>query len=352
MAIAELPSETRMESATPSALALTGVSRSFGARRAVDDVTLEVRQGELFAILGPSGSGKSTLLRLIAGFETPERGSITVAGRAVAGDRAWVEPERRGVGLVPQGDTLFPHLSVFENVAFGVGRDRALAAHALELVGLADRAGSRPAELSGGERQRVALARALAPGPALILLDEPFAALDANMRGSLRRDVVGILRRAGATGVLVTHDQEEALGLADRVAIMRDGRAVQHGAPTELYWRPVDAWTAGFLGDVNVLHADLRDGQAWTPLGCFAAGAGDGAVRVGIRPEQLLLECHEDGDAVVTEREFRGHDVMYRLHHPAAGSLLVQLPSLELFDPGQRVRVVPHARASAAVLHD
>ena len=306
----------------------------------------------MLAILGPSGSGKSTLLRLIAGFEPPDAGTVTVAGRLVAGAGRWTEPERRGVGLVPQGDTLFPHLSVFDNVAFGVGRDRDRACRALELVGLEDRARCRPAALSGGERQRVALARALAPEPALILLDEPFAALDANLRGRLRREVVDILRRAGATGVLVTHDQEEALGLADRVAIMRDGRMVQHGVPTELYWRPVDTWTAGFLGDVNVLHADLRGGSAWTPIGSFPAEAGDGAVRIGIRPEQLLLEADTTGDAVITEREFRGHDVMYHLHHPTAGGLRVQLPSMELFDPGQRVRVVAHARASAAILRD
>jgi iron(III) transport system ATP-binding protein len=351
MAVADLPAEASQELAT-SALHVNDVTRAFGARRAVDGVTLDVRRGELFAILGPSGSGKSTLLRLIAGFEAPDSGAIAIDGRPVAGPGTWVEPERRGVGLVPQGDTLFPHLSVADNVAFGVGRDRDRAACALELVGLSARAADRPSELSGGERQRVALARALAPGPALILLDEPFAALDAGLRGRLRREVVDILRRAGATGVLVTHDQEEALGLADRVAIMRDGRTVQHGIPTELYWRPVDAWTADFLGDINVLHADLCDGMASTPLGHFAAGPGDGPVRIGIRPEQLLLESDGDGDAVVTEREFRGHDVMYRLQHPAAGGLLVQLPSLELFDPGQRVRVVPHARASAAVLHD
>jgi iron(III) transport system ATP-binding protein len=333
-----------------AALTATGLSKAFGPRRAVDAVDLEVRDGELFALLGPSGCGKSTLLRLIAGFEVPDTGTVDVAGRAVAGRDAWVEPERRGIGLVPQGDTLFPHLTVADNVAFGVGRDRDRAVHALELVGLAHRSRCQPHELSGGERQRVALARALAPGPALILLDEPFAALDAGLRSRLRRDVVEILRAAGATGVLVTHDQEEALGLADRVAIMRDGRIVQCGEPPDLYWRPVDAWAAAFLGEINLLHADLRDGVAWTPIGAFASTRGDGAVRVGVRPEQLLLREDAGGDAVVAEREFRGHDVMYRLHHAGLGSLAVQLPSVELFTPGQRVRVFPHERAVAAVL--
>jgi iron(III) transport system ATP-binding protein len=321
-------------------------------------VTLDVRPGELFALLGPSGSGKTTLLRLVAGFEAPDAGTVTLGGRLVAGAGAWVEPEHRGVGLVPQGDTLFPHLTVGENVAFGVRRHPARAARALDLVGLGHRRDSHPGELSGGERQRVALARALAPDPGLVLLDEPFSSLDAALRGRLRREVVGALRGAGATGVLVTHDQEEALGLADRVAIVHDGRVVQCGRPTDLYWRPADAWVARFLGEVNVLDAQVDARGASTPLGRFAIpGAPGHAVRrggaaIGVRPEQLVLEADEAGDAVVVTREFRGHDVLYELRHAAAGSVLVQLPSLELFDPGQRVRVLPHARASAAVLDD
>jgi iron(III) transport system ATP-binding protein len=316
----------------------------------VDGVDLEVPHGELFGLLGPSGSGKTTLLRLIAGFERPDRGTVTVAGRAVAGDGRWVEPEHRGVGLVPQGDALFPHLSVGENVAFGVRRDRERALRALELVGLADRADSRPGELSGGERQRVALARALAPGPSLILLDEPFSSLDAGLRGRLRRDIVAVLRRAGATGVLVTHDQEEALGLADRVAVMHDGRIVQCGSPTEVYWRPADEWTARFLGEVNVLDAHLEDGTADTALGRLPAPTNGhrGRCQVGLRPEHLGLEA--GGDAVVAGREFRGHDVLYELRHPRAGTVLVQLPSLELFDLGQNVSIRPDRRASVALL--
>jgi iron(III) transport system ATP-binding protein len=337
-----------------SALDLDGVSRAFGARRAVDGVDLEVRPGELFALLGPSGSGKTTLLRLIAGFEAPDAGTVTLAGRLVAGPGTWVEPERRGVGLVPQGETLFPHLTVGENVSFGVRRAPDLAVRALELVGLADRRDSHPGELSGGERQRVALARALAPGPSLVLLDEPFSSLDAGLRGRLRRDVADVLKRAGATGVLVTHDQEEALGLADRVAVVRDGRVTQVGGPTDLYWRPADAWTARFLGDVNVLAADVHAGSAATPLGRFPAPGANGhrgPCDVGVRPESLELEVAEAGDAVITTREFRGHDVLYEVRHATAGTLLVQLPSLELFERGQRVHVRPHARASAAVLH-
>jgi iron(III) transport system ATP-binding protein len=339
--------------APAAALTLAGVSRRFNGRRAVDEVTLEIRTGELCALLGPSGAGKTTLLRLIAGFESPDAGTIAIGGTSVAGAGHWIEPEHRGVGLVPQGDALFPHLTVAENVAFGVRRDPDRARRALELVGLADRARSRPGELSGGERQRVALARALAPEPSLVLLDEPFTALDASLRGRLRRDVVDILRRAGATGVLVTHDQEEALGVADRVAIMREGRIVQCGPPTELYWSPADAWTARFLGDVNLLPAELDDAGAATCLGRFAIPGlrcTPCHCKVGVRPEQLLLDAADGGDAVVTSREFRGHDVLYEVRHATAGTLLVQLPSVELFELGQQVRVVPHARACAAVL--
>lgn len=355
MTTAVIPAGSRAGlTAGSAALELQGLSLAFGARRAVDDVTLEVQRGEMFALIGPSGSGKTTLLRLIAGFETPQAGSVAVDGQLVAGNGAWTEPEHRGVGFVPQGDTLFPHLTVAENVAFGVRRDPERAQHALELVGLADRADSRPDELSGGERQRVALARALAPGPSLILLDEPFSSLDASLRGRLRADILDILRRADATGLLVTHDQEEALGIADRVAILRDGTLVQHGTPTEVYWKPADAWTARFLGEVNVLPAELDGcGSAATALGQFATPATNGRrgpCQLGIRPEQLLLVA--GGEAVVAGRSFRGHDVMYELRHPSIGNLLVQLPSLELFEPGQQVQIVPHERAAAAVLED
>ncbi len=332
-------------------MGLDSVSRSFGDRRAVDGVTLDVRQGELLGLLGPSGSGKTTLLRLIAGFERADSGTVTIGDRTVAGAGAWVEPEHRGVGLVPQGDALFPHLTVAENVAFGVRHDRDRATRALELVGLADRAASRPNELSGGERQRVALARALAPGPSVILLDEPFSSLDQALRGRLRREIVAVLRLAGATGILVTHDQEEALGLADRVAVMHNGRVVQCGSPTEVYWRPADEWTARFLGEVNVLDAHVDNGAVNTALGRFTAPTANGRrgpCQVGLRPEHLALE--PGGDSVVAGREFRGHDVLYELRHPRAGTVLVQLPSLELFDVGGSVTILPDRRASVSLL--
>ncbi len=199
---------------------VSGISRSFGLTRAVDDVTLEVRTGEIFGVLGPSGCGKTTLLRLIAGFERPQGGTVTVGGRRVAGDDTWVPPERRRIGMVFQDYALFPHLTVERNVGFGVPRGAgAEIQRALELVGLQHKADRHPHELSGGERQRVALARALAPEPEVVLLDEPFSSLDAALRADLRREVELILRDAGATAILVTHDQEEALTLADRLAL-------------------------------------------------------------------------------------------------------------------------------------
>jgi iron(III) transport system ATP-binding protein len=337
------------------AIAVRGASRRFGASHALDGASLEVQPGELFALLGPSGSGKTTLLRLIAGFERPDSGVVEIAGRRVAGEGTWVEPEHRRIGMVFQDDSLFPHLTVAKNVGFGVRDDRERVREALELVELAHRADSHPGELSGGERQRVALARALAPRPDVVLLDEPFSSLDASLRGQLRRDVARILKASGATGLLVTHDQEEAFAVADRLAIIRDGRILQVGAPHELYWRPCCRWTASFLGDINLLRGRVDAEGVTTPIGCFAcplAGGAGAEVEIGVRPEHLALEADEDGDAVVVEREFRGHDVMYGLRHETAGRLLVQLPSVELFEHGQRVRLVPARGARAAVLDD
>ncbi len=340
------------------AVRLEGVSRSFGLTHAVRDVTLRVKQGELFAILGPSGSGKTTLLRLLAGFERPDAGEVSVGGALVAGAGTFVPPERRRIGMVFQDYALFPHLSVARNVAFGLPRRERSGPRvrtALELVGLQHKAERFTNELSGGERQRVALARALAPEPEVVLLDEPFSSLDATLRAGLRREVELILRDAGATALLVTHDQEEALSLADRLAVMRDGRIVQVGAPEEIYARPVDRWAAQFVGEVNVVSGMAGAGRVQTELGTFdvPGGTGDahGAVHVAVRPEQLELEDGERGNAEVTEREFRGHDVLYRLRHEAGRTVLVQLPSIRLYEVGERVFVRP-ARAAVAPLVD
>ncbi len=328
-------------------LRLGGVGKAFGPVRAVYGVTLEVAAGELMAVLGPSGCGKTTLLRLIAGFERPDAGTISVGGTELAGPAVFVGPDKRRVGIVFQDYALFPHLSVLANVAFGLSRhsdeERAsVTRRTLELVGLQHKEACHPHELSGGERQRVALARALAPGPQLVLLDEPFSSLDASLRGDLRREVELILRDAGATALLVTHDQEEALSVADRVAVMREGEIVQVGAPQEVYGRPANRWAAGFLGEVNILSGVGRGSGVETELGVFDVGAPiAGTAHVAVRPEQLLLRSDADGNAEVVAREFRGHDVLYRLRHEGGRTVLVQLPSLEFHEVGARVFVRP-----------
>jgi iron(III) transport system ATP-binding protein len=339
-----------------AAIHLQSVSKSFGATHAVREVSLEIERGELMAVLGPSGCGKTTLLRLIAGFEAPDGGSVAVGEETVAGPGALVPPEKRRVGMVFQDFALFPHLTVEANIAFGLSRRpreerEELTRRTLELVGLQHKAGRHPHELSGGERQRVALARALAPEPEVVLLDEPFSSLDATLRADLRREVELILRDAEATALLVTHDQEEALSLADRLAVMREGRIVQVGAPEEVYGRPASRWAAQFVGEVNVLAGVAREGGVETELGRFDLRApATGTVHVAVRPEQLELTARHDGNAEVVSREFRGHDVLYRLRHEGGRTVLVQLPSLELYEVGARVFVRPAAAAVTSLV--
>jgi len=334
-----------------------GLSKSFGAIEAVRELNLEIERGELMAVLGPSGCGKTTLLRVIAGFEQPDAGCVVVSDEVVAGPGRIIPPEKRRVGMVFQDYALFPHLSVEGNVAFGLtNRPReerdALTRRTLELVGLQHKARTGVHELSGGERQRVALARALAPEPELVLLDEPFSSLDASLRGGLRREVELILRDAEATALLVTHDQEEALSLADRLAVMRDGEIVQVGPPVQVYGEPATRWAAQFVGEVNVLSGVARGGGVETELGVFdLRGPASGSVHVAVRPEQLELRADGNGNAEVVAREFRGHDVLYRLRHEGGKTLLVQLPSLELHEVGDSVFVRP-APAAVTTLVD
>ena len=333
-----------------------GLSKSFGAIEAVRELNLEIERGELMAVLGPSGCGKTTLLRVIAGFEQPDAGCVVVSDEVVSGPGRTIPPEKRRVGMVFQDYALFPHLSVEGNVAFGLSnrpreeRD-ALTRRTLELVGLQHKARTNVHELSGGERQRVALARALAPEPELVLLDEPFSSLDATLRGGLRREVELILRDAEATALLVTHDQEEALSLADRVAVMRDGQIVQVGPPVEVYGEPATRWAAQFVGEVNVLSGVARGGGVETELGVFDLRApASGSVQVAVRPEQLELRADGNGNAEVVAREFRGHDVLYRLRHEGGKTLLVQLPSLQLHEVGDSVFVGPAPAAVTALV--
>jgi iron(III) transport system ATP-binding protein len=315
------------------------VEKAFGRTLAVAGASLRVPSGELVALLGPSGSGKTTLLRVIAGFEQPDAGRVAIAGRPVAGDGAWVEPEHRRIGMVFQDGALFPHLTLAGNVGFGAARGERVG-ECLELVGLAGRAGDYPHELSGGERQRIALARALAADPDVVLLDEPFAALDAGLRESLRQEVTGILRAAGTSALLVTHDQAEALSLAGTVAVMREGRIEQVGTPEEIYERPRSRWLASFLGDADVLPGTARDGVVQCELGNFGAAADlAGDVHVVIRPESVAIGLGPGSDAVVVARTFYGHDQLVHLELPSGLRLRSRRLGFPAWHPGDRVRI-------------
>ena len=322
------------------------VSKRFGDVVALDGAHLCVERGEFVALLGPSGCGKTTLLRLIAGFDAPDAGEIRLEEIAVAGRRAWVAPERRRLGMVFQDYALFPHLTVGENVGFGVPRrDRAVrSAAVLELVGLSGYERRYPHELSGGQQQRVALARALAPEPSIVLLDEPWSNIDPLRRATMRDELAAILRTIGVTVVLVTHDREEAFSVADRVAVMREGRVVQEGTAEELYRAPTDRWTAGFVGVGNFVPGEIQGDLVETLLGRFPVANRNGArnVDVLIRPELLELRPDTSGVAEVVGREFRGHDVFYRVRLDDGTVLLSQRPSTEAVSIGARVAVHAH----------
>ncbi len=285
----------------------------FGDVVAVDGATFEVAPGELFVLLGASGSGKTTTLRAIGGFERPEVGTVTLGEETVCGPGVWVPPERRQVGFVFQDYALFPHLSVVENIGFGLrdrgARDRRVT-ELMELMELTDLGHRRPHELSGGQQQRVALARAVAPRPPVLLLDEPFGHLDATLRHTLRARTIELLRGEGATLVWVTHDQEEALAVADRLAVMRDGRVEQVGPPEHLYACPANRFVADFLGRTNLLRGEAKGTTAQTFLGEVSlAEPANGAVDLSIRPHQLTLSS--GGAGVVLQRAFLGPAVRY-----------------------------------------
>jgi iron(III) transport system ATP-binding protein len=327
-----------------SMVMLDGVEKRFGDTIAVDEASLCVGRGEVVALLGPSGCGKTTLLRLIAGFERPDRGTVSVAGRLAAGSGTWISPEARRVGMVFQDYALFPHLTVAANVGFGLSRrDRASRVpELLSIVGLSGLDRRYPHELSGGQQQRVALARALAPSPELVLLDEPWSNVDPFLRESLRAEVADIIRPLGITVLLVTHDREEAFSLADRIALMRDGTVLQEGTAEELYFAPASRWAAEFVGAANVLPGRVVGGRVETALGAFPANGTVAAdAEVLVRPELLELEPTPSGPAEVVAREFRGHDVFYRVVLDGV-ELVSQRPSTEVVDLGSRVSIRVH----------
>ncbi|OYR57425.1 ABC transporter ATP-binding protein [Halorubrum halodurans] len=337
-------------------LTLSDVSKEFGPERAVDEVSLEVRSGELLTFLGPSGCGKTTTLRMIAGLEEPTTGSIALAGETVAdadAGTAFVEPERRDVGIVFQNFALFPHLTVRENIAFGLEVDGADADarvdELLDLVEMTEHGEKTPDQLSGGQKQRVALARSLAPEPDVLLLDEPFSNLDVRLRVEMREEVRRILKAAGVTAVSVTHDQEEALSISDRVAVMNDGSIEQVGRPETVFERPESKFVASFLGRASFLEGSLREGQVETGVGRFNAATLEGydttydgaPVDVLVRPDDLrATPADEDvADGVVVSRQYVGPSFIYRVELDSGEAVHCLHNHVEEFELDQPVSI-------------
>ncbi|MDQ6606337.1 MAG: ABC transporter ATP-binding protein [Actinomycetota bacterium] len=341
-----------------SAIELVQVTKGFGATPVLAGVDLEVPAGSVTAVLGASGSGKTTLLRLLAGFDQVDSGTIAIGGSLVDDGRRMVRSQHRGVGYVPQDGALFPHLTVKGNVGFGLSRgERSGVAELLRLVGLGDLERRYPHQLSGGQQQRVALARALAIRPRVVLLDEPFSSLDAALRSELRRDVARILGETGTTTVLVTHDQDEALGLADQIAVLGEGRVLACADPRELYRDPPDVAAAASIGEANILPAHTRADVASCALGSVSLPAdggrlSDGPCRLMLRPEQLVLHASQrDGAAraSIVEVQYHGHDALahVRLSQNGHETLLARVPGELALARGQEVwvEVVGLARA-------
>jgi iron(III) transport system ATP-binding protein len=333
-----------------SEVSVRAVTKSFGSTRVLEDVDLAVPDGGITAVLGASGCGKTTLLRLIAGFLRLDSGEIRVGGRVVAGDGVMVAPQRRGVGYVAQEGALFPHLDVRGNVLFGLPRKERTEGRLREMLDLAELparvATAYPSELSGGQQQRVAVARALAPRPGVVLLDEPFSSLDTALRESAGRAVVRVLRHAGATGLLVTHDQNEALSLADQVAVMRAGRVAQVSTPVDLYRAPHDVDVALFVGGANLVSGTATGDRALSMLGELPLLAPvTGEVRLVVRPEQVLIrpaDLEGASRGTVEEVSFYGHDasVRVRLDAPADGVVVARVTGRDIPALGDRVGVV------------
>ena len=339
---------------TEAVLELDGITRLFGQEAAVENLSLSVRDGELLTLLGPSGCGKTTTLRLIAGLDRPTSGTITIAGEEVASDTGFIAPEDRDVGLVFQNFALFPHLTVEENIGFGIddwdADDRdARVADLLELVGLTEHSEKMPSQLSGGQQQRVALARSLAPEPDVLLLDEPFSNLDVRLRVEMREEVRRILKEAGVTAVSVTHDQEEALSISDRVAIVNDGQIEQIGRPEVVFENPESRFVASFLGRASFITGRVRGDIVETPLGTLSTEqingpleAYDGAqIDVLVRPDDLQATSAEESvaDGHVVHRQYNGPNFVYRVELESGGVVRCLHNHVETFEHGQPVAV-------------
>ncbi|MDH3752590.1 MAG: ABC transporter ATP-binding protein [Acidimicrobiia bacterium] len=344
-----------MSETISAAIDVRGVSVSYGDATVLESVDLEVDAGSVVSLLGPSGCGKTTLLRAIAGLEPVGSGEIRVGGTVVSGPGVHLAAERRRVGMVFQDWALFPHLSVRKNVAYGLARSKRSGPRAddvLEMVDLADLADRQPHTLSGGQQQRVALARALAPEPSVLLLDEPFSNLDTTLRVEIRSEVHRLLSALDVTSVFVTHDQDEAFVLGDRVAVMTRGRIVQLGHPAELYARPASPWVAAFVGEANLVPGVVSGKHADTFLGPVPVDSDiEGHAEILVRPEDLALTRLVDGvtpssdgptgggDGAVSLVEYYGHDTTYEVALGDGTVLRARLTSAPRYERGDRVVV-------------
>ena len=359
------PAKPAEAAAGPPLLRIESVAKSFGGFRAVNGVSLDIRAGEFFALLGPSGCGKTTLLRMLAGFETPDAGRILLNGR----DIAQVQPHERPVNMMFQNYALFPHLSVRDNIGFGLKRARmsraVIAARVAEMVALVKLDGlekRKPDQLSGGQRQRVALARSLARRPQLLLLDEPLAALDKKLRESTQFELMEVQRRLGMTFIIVTHDQEEAMTVANRIGVMDAGRLDQVATPRELYEAPNSRWIAEFVGDINLFEGEVTSREqnrltiATRDAGALAAGeprnpVGKSTVFLAVRPEKIKLSRRgASGDAaaanrlegVITDVSYLGGNTTYKVKLDSGAVIRSSMANttrldMETYQPGHRV---------------
>ena len=317
------------------------VSKSYDEEQVLSDFNLDVWKGSITGILGSSGSGKTTALRLIAGFDRPDAGIIEMKNKVIVSDEVWLPPERRNIGMVFQDYALFPHLSVEKNIAFGLGKNDLEQGRLKEVIHMCNLSGlinKFPQELSGGQQQRVALARALAPNPEVVLLDEPFTSLDAQMARVLRDEVVELLKNTETTAIIVTHDQEEALSVCDVVSVLEKGKIIQSSTPQEIYLNPVSKTVANSVGDPNILKGFSIDGRVETSLGTFVS-AYEGALDVSIRPECIELNLDSEGSYIVKECTFYGHDQVISFQNSKGEVFRARSLPNTIYEAGDKVNI-------------